>query len=88
VVAPSPETSYNASMPSVALDGVSDEHLVNTMIALQLACGRSRGSMVRRRGEWFCFLFRTLDIERQARGLPPPPSHRAVGDLPPAPQGL
>jgi len=70
-------------MPTPTFSQLTDLQLVNAQLALSLACGRSHQSLAHRRQEWFCFLFKVFDLERQARGLPVPAPQTHAGDLKP-----
>jgi len=73
-------TSY---IPVGTLAGVTDADLGHLMLALQLACGKAHGAQSEKRRGWFCYLFRTLKVEADLRGLPSPPPTVHVADLPP-----
>lgn len=61
---------------------LTDAQLSNIMLALQLACGRSKSSVARHRRDWFCFAFESFKVEADLRGLPAPTPPYHVGDLP------
>lgn len=75
-------------MPSLTVATLTDEELLNLMLALRLGCGRSKTAFKRRRELWYCFGFRVLKTEADLRGLPSPTGPVHGGDLPPGPPAL
>jgi hypothetical protein len=68
--------------------GVTDEELQLGSIALQLACGKTHGVLVRRRAAWFCFLNKALITEAANRGIEIPLGPHHVSVLSKGPQAL
>jgi hypothetical protein len=64
------------------LAALSDADLADSLLALELACGKAHGVLVEKRRGWFCLLFTTLKVERDLRGLPARTGTLHVGDLP------
>jgi len=74
-------------MPSpVGLSEITNEQLEGAMLALSLACGKSHQSLTHKRQQWFCFLFRTLKVEADLRGLPAPAAPFQASHLGPGPE--
>lgn len=64
------------------MSAYSPEQLFFAQYALALACGKSHQALSKNRQQWFCFLFQTLKIEADLRGLPSPAPPLHAGSLP------
>ena len=60
---------------------LTDSEILQLRLALQLACGRGKMPLTRKRRLWFCFLFNVFNVEANLRGLPQPPAKTHMGDL-------
>ena len=67
---------------------VTNQDLVSGSIALQLACGRTHGVLVKKRSGWFCFINKVLIAEAANRGLPIPLGPHHISALGKGPQAL
>lgn len=70
-------------MPPVPFSAYTDKQLWNAQLALALACGRSHQTTRKKRNQWYCFLFQSLVVESDLRGLPHPQPPFHAGDLEP-----
>lgn len=68
-------------MAGTAVHNLNDQDLLDGMLALKLACGKSHSSLTKRRRQWFCFLLQSLKVEADLRGLPTPSGPVHAGDL-------
>lgn len=70
-------------MAPLPLTRYSDEQLQQAMLLLHLSCGRSRSTYRRKRQEMFCFLFQTIKVEADLRGVPQLPANTGASGLKP-----
>jgi hypothetical protein len=61
------------------LAGLTDTELWNSQLALELACGRNRSSLTKKRRQWFCLLAQNLKVEADLRGVESPAPPYGVG---------
>lgn len=87
-VVESPPTTACGGGGVTTLQQMTDNDLLQLRLALQLACGRAHGTLVKKKQQWFCFLFTIVKVETDLRGLPQPPSKVHTADLRPPPQSL
>lgn len=67
---------------------ISDDDLQTASIALQLACGKTHGVLVKKRAGWYCFVNKVLIVEAANRGIPIPVGPHHVSALGKGPQAL
>jgi hypothetical protein len=61
---------------------LTDTELFDVQLAVALACGRSRSALApQHRRQHYCFLFETLKLESDYRGVPAPTSPYRPGDF-------
>jgi hypothetical protein len=75
-------------MPADPFASFSDDQLQIASVALQLACGRTKTVLSKKRNLWFCIVNEAIVVEAANRGVAIPVGPHHVSAVPPGPPAL